>query len=77
MYHINPRPILAQVPKARGLVLDSQIDMGCKTNFAIYYFLIILRRIYRNYYLLSTCNERFTENCYCIVKYHGAQCLRK
>lgn len=46
MYHINPRPLSAQVPKARGLVLDSRIDMETETNFAIYYFLIISRQIY-------------------------------
>ena len=40
--HINHRPISALRPTALGLILESRVDMGCDTDFAMYYSLCIL-----------------------------------
>ena len=37
--HINPQPISALGPTALGLILESRVDMGCDTDFAMYYSL--------------------------------------
>ena len=36
---INPQPISALGPTALGLLLGSQVDMGCDTDFAMHYSL--------------------------------------
>ena len=40
--HINPRLISALGPTALGLILESRVDMGCDTDFAMYYSLFIM-----------------------------------
>ena len=38
--HIKHRPISIQRPLALGLILESRVEMGCDTEFAIYYTLL-------------------------------------
>ena len=39
--HINPRPRSALWPTALRLILESRVDMGCDTDFAMYYSLFL------------------------------------
>ena len=42
--HINPRPVSTLGPTALGLILGSQVDMGCDKDFAMHYSLYLHSR---------------------------------